>query len=194
MAKKSIVHVEKPNIEEGSKIVRSFMDWLKIPINNSTKGTPDRVAKMYVNELFNGLYTEPPVITTFDDGADGYVCVKDIFFHSLCEHHLLPFFGKCAVVYYSKKEVIGLSKIPRIVKYWSSRPQLQERLTRQIAEDIMKRLKPNGVYVVMSAQHLCMEFRGIQAIGSKTNTALLLGDIDKDEAIRLLEINKFFDK
>lgn len=118
---------------------------------------------------------------------------NSIYVHN-CEHHLLPFFGKCGVVYVVNDSgtIIGLSKIPRIINYFSSKPQLQERLNKEIAEYIMKTLKPIGVYVVMSAVHSCVSIRGVKARGSITNTAVMLGDIDKDEAIRLLEINKFF--
>lgn len=119
----------------------------------------------------------------------------DIFVHN-CSHHLLPFIGKCGVVYHaSNGKVIGISKIPRIVEFWASRPQLQENLTNQIAHDLMnnKILSPKGVYVVMSAEHSCSVIRGVKAVGSKTNTAVILGDIDKKEANNLLSINKFFE-
>lgn len=180
--------MEKPDILTGEKIISELLNWLKIPMTNSTKDTPKRVAKMYVEEIFNGMYTDAPPIKVFD-GDKGYICVTNIKFTSTCEHHLLPFIGKCDIVYFAKNKVIGLSKLARIVRYWSARPQLQERLTAQIAKDIMKRLEPNGVYVVMSAEHSCMTIRGVKAEGAKTVTASLLGDIDKNEAETLLNKN-----
>lgn len=183
----------KPKLADGIAIIEDLMKWLQIPITDSTKDTPRRVAKMYVDELFSGLYNEKPTIKTFQVKDKQYVSITDIYFTSFCEHHLLPFYGKCGVVYFTEGEVIGLSKIPRIVEYWSSRPQLQEQLTNQIAEDLMERLKPLGVYVAMSAEHMCMQIRGIKARGSKTNTAKMLGEIDKQESMRLLQMDKFFD-
>lgn len=176
--------MKQPNICEGERIIADLMQWLRVPKTESTRDTPKRVARMYV-EVFRSLYEPPPKITAFK-AKDGYVAITDIFFHSFCEHHLLPFSGKCGVVYHSKGRVVGLSKIPRIIEYWSSRPNLQENLTMQIAEDIMERLKPNGVYVAMSAEHSCMNIRGVKARGSLTNTAAVLGRIDKEEALRLL--------
>ena len=145
---------------------------------------------MYL-ELFQSLYTVPPAITTFK-GKDGYVAVTDIHFVSMCEHHLLPFIGKCGVVYHSNKKVIGISKIPRVIHYWSSRPNIQEDLTMNIAQDIMNRLRPHGVYVVMVAEHSCSTIRGIKARGSMTNTAAVLGEIDKAEALTLLKMHTNF--
>ena len=185
-----------PEIAEGKKIIANLMEWLGIQITPSTERTPERVAKMYL-EVFKGMYCEPPAITVFkaEESKDTYVCVTDIFFNSFCEHHLLPFSGKCGIVYRVNRagDVIGLSKLPRIVEFFSSKPQLQEKLTFEVANDVMQRLKPKGVYVAMSAEHTCMTIRGIKARGSKTNTSAMLGDIDKEEAIRLLETKKFFE-
>lgn len=181
---------QKPDIEAGAKIISELLAWLNIPIDDSTKDTPRRIAKMYANELFRGLYNDPPEIKTFD-GREGYVGISDIGFVSMCEHHFLPFYGKCAVVYYTKGSVIGLSKIPRIVEFWSARPQLQERLTHQIASDIMQRLKPEGVYVAMSAIHSCMSIRGVKSKDTFTNTAVMMGKIERDEAIELLKTQTY---
>lgn len=183
----------KPKISEGVVIVQNLMDWLGIEETASTKDTPKRVAKMYL-EVFSGLYDKPPKVTVFE-ADEGYVCVTNIFFTSFCEHHLLPFIGQCGVVYHSDgSNVIGLSKIPRIVHYYAKRPQLQERLTNQIAKHIMnhKLLKPKGVYVQMAAEHSCMSIRGIKARDSVTNTAVMLGEIDKVEAEKLLIANTHF--
>jgi GTP cyclohydrolase I len=185
--------MKKPDIKEGQEKIQAVLDWLKIPMTESTEDTAERVAKMYL-EVFSGLYDEPPKIKVFD-AQEGYVCVTDIYFTSFCEHHLLPFSGKCGVVYWSNGEtVIGLSKIPRIVKHFASKPHLQERLTNEIAEHIynLDELNPQGVYVEMTAEHSCMSIRGVKARGSVTNTAVMLGDIDKEEALRLLHANNFY--
>lgn len=181
----------KPNIAKGEKIVSELLEWLRIPITNSTRDTPKRVAKMFVNELCAGMYSKPPKIAKFDSDT-GMVCVTDIAFTSLCEHHLLPVIGKCGIVYLADDKVIGLSKLARIVKHISARPGLQEIMTNQIADAVMKLLKPKGVYIAISAEHLCMTIRGVKAQGSRTNTASYLGEIDRNEAIQLLEVNKFF--
>ncbi len=184
----------KKDIKKGEKIVAELLEWIGVPQTDSTKETPKRVSKMYL-EIFESLHTKPPRIKTFQEGDPySYVCISNNHFFSSCEHHLLPFFGRCGVVYVVNDSgtIIGLSKIPRIINYFSKKPQLQERLNKEIAEYIMKVLKPIGVYVVMSAVHSCVSIRGIKARGSITNTAVMLGDIDKDEAIRLLQIDKFF--
>jgi GTP cyclohydrolase I len=183
--------MKKPNIAEGEKIIGDLLAWLQLPVDGHTKDTPKRVAKMYL-ELFSGLYKNPPKITTFE-GKDGYVAVSNINFTSYCAHHLLPFFGKVGVVYHcSNRTIVGLSKIARIIGYHSAKPQVQENLTADIAEDIMKRLQPKGIFVVCSAEHLCMTIRGVKSIGSVTTTSCMLGDIDKAEALNLLQSNKQF--
>jgi GTP cyclohydrolase I len=187
--------MKKPNIDEGTKLIQGVLDWLQIPMTESTEETAKRVAKMYL-EVFSGMYVEPPKVTTFE-AKEGYVCVTDIYFTSFCEHHLLPFYGKCGVVYWSNGErVIGLSKIPRLVQHFASKPQLQERLTYEIAKGVFnaEKLKPNGVYVEVSAEHSCMAIRGVKARGSVTNTAAIIGRIDKEEAQRLLATKNSFTK
>ena len=187
---------DKPDLKKGEEIIKNLLEWLGLDTNSdSLKMTPKRVAQYFLDS-FNGLYNEKPKITTFDlyEKPD-YVSVTNIPIVSWCEHHLLPFVGKCGIVYYTKnKKIIGLSKLVRIVKYYASRPQTQENLTVQIANEIMNmsELKVEGVYVIISAQHTCMTIRGINAIGSYTNTASIRGNIDKNEAIHLLSINNFF--
>ncbi|MEE8424393.1 MAG: GTP cyclohydrolase I FolE, partial [Elusimicrobiota bacterium] len=112
------------------------------------------------------------------------VIVKDINFYSLCEHHLLPFFGKATVAYIPKKKIVGLSKIPKIVNVFARRLQVQERMTRQIAETLVCRLKPLGVGVILEARHLCMEMRGAQSQDSPTITSTMLGCFQKDSRTR----------
>jgi GTP cyclohydrolase IA len=139
--------------------------------------TPERVAKMFkfltkgysqdIDEVLNGAL--------FPIKYDEMVIVKDIDFFSLCEHHLVPFFGKCHIAYLPDKEVIGLSKLPRIVEVFSRRLQVQERLTQQIAETIQEKIKPQGVAVVMEAQHLCMMMRGVEKQNATAITSAMLG-------------------
>ena len=120
----------------------------------------------------------------FDEDYDEMVIVKDIEFYSLCEHHILPFWGKCHVGYLPNKRIIGLSKIPRIVDMFSRRLQVQERLTRQIAETLEKAIDPTGVGVVIEAQHMCMMARGVQKQASKMTTNTMLGTFREDSSSR----------
>jgi GTP cyclohydrolase IA len=139
------------------------------------RDTPSRVASMYVDELFSGLSN--PITqryTTFEaeDGMDQMVAVHHIPFTSLCEHHLLPFTGEVHVGYIPKGTIIGLSKIPRLIKHYASRPQVQERLTVEVANALDELLLPQGVIVVVEARHLCMEVWGVQSPGRTTTSAV----------------------
>jgi len=147
------------------------------PGREGLRGTPQRIAQTLqfltsgnrapVDDILNGaLY---PV------SYDEMVIVKDIELFSLCEHHLLPFFGKCHVAYIPDRKVIGLSKIPRLVDHFSRRLQIQERLTTQIAETLMKKIRPQGVGVVIEARHLCMMMRGVEKQHSQAVTSAMLG-------------------
>lgn len=140
--------------------------------------TPARVARAY-EEMFAGLYTNPDEVlsTTFDEGHDELVLVKDIPMYSTCEHHLVPFHGVAHVGYIpgSSGRVTGLSKLARVVDLYAKRPQVQERLTGQVADALMRRLDPRGVIVVLEAEHLCMAMRGIRKPGSTTTTSAVRG-------------------
>ncbi len=159
--------------------------------------TPKRVANMY-EEIFAGLHDDPKRhLKLFDEGNnDEMVVVRDIPMYSMCEHHLLPFIGKAHIAYIpSDGRVIGLSKLARIVDSFSKKPQLQERLTSQIADFLDKELSPQGVAVVIEAEHLCMTMRGARAAGAKTQTSALRGSMRKDaktraEAMSLLRGNE----
>ena len=136
-----------------------------------TKGYHEDLEKVLNGALFSVPYDE-------------MVIVKDIQLYSLCEHHLLPFFGKCHVGYLPSNKVIGLSKIPRIVEVFSRRPQVQERLTQQIAETIQEAINPRGVAVVMEAQHLCMMMRGVEKQTTGMITSSMLGHFREDSRSR----------
>ena len=157
------------------------------PSREGLKGTPERVSKLY-KELTSG-YQEDPIdvindaIYTID--YDEMVIIKDIEFYSLCEHHILPFFGKCHVAYIPKDKVIGLSKIPRIVEVYARRLQVQERMTVQIANFLNETLNPKGVAVVVNGFHLCMAMRGIMKADANMLTSSMLGSFRKDERTRL---------
>ncbi len=140
--------------------------------------TPRRVAKAY-QELVSGYTTDPVGLVNnavFDIEYDDMVIVSDIEYYSLCEHHLLPFIGYAHVAYLPNRKVIGLSKIPRIVDMFSRRLQVQERLTRQIAEFLVEVLDPKGVAVVMTAQHMCSTIRGVMKHDANMTTSAMLGD------------------
>ncbi len=148
--------------------------------------TQQRVAKS-LRELTNGHQVDVDKLINdalFEVSYNEMVLVRDIDFYSLCEHHLLPFFGKCHVAYIPDGKVIGLSKIPRLVEAFSRRLQVQERLTSQIAEVILKKIKPLGVAVVMEARHLCMEMRGAQSKNSPTVTSAMVGVFRSDARTR----------
>ena len=148
--------------------------------------TPERVAKS-MDFLTNGYSLNPSEILTkamFKEEYSQMVLVKDIELYSLCEHHMLPFFGKAHVAYIPNGHIVGLSKIPRIVDVFSRRLQVQERLTDQIKDCIQDTLNPKGVAVVIEAQHLCMQMRGVQKQHSSTTTSAFSGLFLKDEKTR----------
>ena len=147
--------------------------------------TPARVARMY-EEIFSGLDDNPEKhLKLFDEGSEEMVVVRDIPLYSMCEHHLLPFIGKAHIAYISDDgKVIGLSKLARIVNSFARRPQLQERLTSQIADFLDENLSTKGVAVVIEAEHFCMTMRGARAAGSKTQTSALRGIMRSDARTR----------
>ncbi|MEJ7751860.1 MAG: GTP cyclohydrolase I FolE, partial [Candidatus Limnocylindrales bacterium] len=147
------------------------------PDREGLRGTPDRVHRMYT-ELTAGYHVDPERLVNgaiFDIDHSEMVVVREIPFHSLCEHHLLPFFGTAAVAYIPEGRVIGLSKIPRIVEMYARRLQVQERLTQQVADFLMERLAPKGVAVVLEASHLCAVMRGVRKPGTIMTTSAVLG-------------------
>ncbi|MDR3272584.1 MAG: GTP cyclohydrolase I FolE [Flavobacteriaceae bacterium] len=168
--------------EKQEAIQRHFAEIMQVlgldMTDDSLKDTPHRVAKMYVNEIFGGLLPEnKPQISTFKNSYKyrQMLIEKDITIYSTCEHHFLPIIGKAHVAYISNGKVIGLSKINRIVNYYARRPQVQERLTRQIVEAIKEALDTKDVACVIDARHLCVNSRGIKDYNSSTVTAELSG-------------------
>lgn len=148
------------------------------PRREGLQGTPQRIAEMYA-EIFSGLYMDARAELTvgFEVGHREMVVLKDIPFYSMCEHHLLPFYGVVHVGYIPNKEgrVVGVSKLARVVEVFAKRPQLQERMTSQIADAILEALQPDGVAVVVQAEHLCMTMRGIKKPGSNVLTSATRG-------------------
>ena len=157
------------------------------PEREGLLATPKRVARAY-GELLEGYRTDPIKLVnnaTFTANYDDMVIVRDIEFYSLCEHHMLPFIGRAHVAYMPKGQVIGLSKIPRIVDMFSRRLQIQERMTRQIADFLNTLLEPRGVAVVVEAVHLCGMIRGVRKHDSRMTTSSMLGAFRNNEATRM---------
>lgn len=156
--------------------------------------TPSRVARMY-QELLSGTSKNPEneITVTYGEQYDEIIAVRDIPFYSICEHHLLPFHGKAHVAYLPKGgRITGLSKLLRVIEVLSKRLQLQERLTRQIAETLMEALQPRGVIIIVEAEHLCMSMRGVKKPGATTVTSAVEGvfranEATREEALRLLK-------
>ena len=156
------------------------------PKREGLKDTPDRMERMF-HEITSGYKVNPKEVVNeaiFHIKYDEMVVVKDIEFYSLCEHHMLPFFGKCNIAYIPNGKVVGLSKIPRIVEVFSRRLQVQERMTVQIADFLKKELDPLGVAVVVEAHHLCMAMRGVKKSEANMLTSSMRGVFKKDERTR----------
>lgn len=183
--------MDKPRIEAAVREILIAIG--EDPDREGLVETPNRVARMY-EEIFAGLNEEPEKhLKLFNEqGNDEMVVVRDIPLYSMCEHHLIPFIGKAHIAYIPQNgKVIGLSKLARIVNCFARRPQLQERLTTQIADFLFDNLQPQGVAVVVEAEHLCMTMRGARASGSQTRTSAMRGIMRSDartraEAIALL--------
>lgn len=179
-----ITEENKKKIEEAVKVI---LEAVGEDVNRAGLiETPQRVARMY-EEMFAGLDADPHQhLKLFEEVSnDEMVIVKDIPFSSMCEHHLLPFMGKAHIAYIpSNNKIIGLSKFARIVDNFAKRPQVQERLTSDIADFLEENLEPKGVAVILEAEHTCMSIRGAKASGSKTQTSALRGCMKKDARTR----------
>ncbi|OZM57269.1 GTP cyclohydrolase I FolE [Lottiidibacillus patelloidae] len=176
--------VNKEQIEQAVRLILEAIG--EDPNREGLLDTPKRVAKMYT-EVFQGLNEDPKehFATIFSEDHEELVLVKDIPFYSMCEHHLVPFFGKAHVAYIPKNgKVTGLSKLARAVEAVAKRPQLQERITSTIANSIVETLEPHGVMVVVEAEHMCMTMRGVKKPGSKTITSAVRGILMDDAPAR----------
>jgi len=173
--------------EKIAKLFSQIMEVMGLDLtDDSLKGTPKRVAKMYIEEIFSGLNPEnKPKIALFDNKYkyNQMLVEKNIQFYSNCEHHFVPIFGKVHVAYISSGKVIGLSKINRIVQYFANRPQVQERLTNQIALELASILETDDIAVIIDAKHLCVASRGIKDNSSATVTSYYGGVFNKPEKI-----------
>jgi GTP cyclohydrolase I len=177
----------RPTREEAEAAVRTLIAWAgDDPTREGLLETPARVARMYA-EVFEGLDQDAhePLSTTFDIDHQELVLVRDIAFHSMCEHHLLPFHGTAHVGYIPGGGVVtGLSKLARLVNVYAHRPQVQERLTFQIADALMDELGAGGAIVVIEAEHMCMSMRGVRAAGARTVTSAVRGMLRENASTR----------
>jgi len=175
---------EEEKIEKIQYHFTQIMETLGLDLtDDSLKGTPNRVAKMYVKEIFNGLDpANKPSVALFNNSYkyNQMLVEKDITFYSNCEHHFVPIFGKAHVAYISSGKVIGLSKLNRVVQYFAKRPQVQERLTVQIAKEFQKILGTEDVAVIIDARHLCVSSRGVQDNNSATVTSFYGGKFGEE--------------
>lgn len=190
MAKRDSIPVDIPEFDQvrAEAAVRELL--LAVGENPDRQGlqdTPSRVARAY-REMFAGLYTDPDTVldTTFDEDHDELVLVTKIPMYSTCEHHLVAFHGMAHIGYIPGKDgrVTGLSKLARVIDLYAKRPQVQERLTAQIADAVVRKLDPRGVIVVIEAEHLCMAMRGVRKAGSITVTSAVRGQFKTDAASR----------
>ncbi len=183
-AKKAGDEVELARIE--SHVREILADLGEDPQREGLRATPHRVAKS-LRDLTSGYRVDVDAMINnalFTESYDEMVIVRDIAFYSMCEHHMLPFFGRAHVAYLPEKKIIGLSKIPKLVEIFSRRLQVQERLTLQVASTLMDKLKPKGVGVILEARHLCMEMRGAESQHSPTTTSCMLGIFQSDARTR----------
>jgi GTP cyclohydrolase IA len=179
-----------PEVDRGriEKAVREILEAIgEDPDREGLQRTPERVAAMY-EEVFAGLRQAPEehLSVTFAADHDEMIMVKDIALYSMCEHHLVPFVGRAHIAYIPNEEgrITGLSKLVRLVEAYARRPQVQEQLTSQIADELVERLKPRGALVVIEAEHLCMSMRGVQKPGTTTVTSAVRGLFRDSQATR----------
>ena len=186
------VAVDRNKIEEGVRMILEGVG--EDPNREGLLKTPSRVSKMY-EEIFAGMNQDPADLfeVMFNEGHREMVIVKDIPIYSMCEHHLLPFYGVAHVAYVPGPEgkICGISKLARLVDVYARRPQVQERLTSQVADTMVEHLSPSGVLVVIEAEHMCMTMRGVKKAGSKTTTSAVRGlfersPVTRDEAMSLI--------
>lgn len=185
--------VDQPRIERAVREILAAIG--EDPERNGLLETPARVARMYA-ELFSGLHANPArhLKKTFEETYDELVLIRDISFNSMCEHHLLPFIGTAHVGYIPRGSVVGISKLARIVEEISHRPQVQERMTEQVADLLVSELDPKGVIVVIEAEHSCMTIRGIRKPGALTVTSAVRGLFKKNDSSRAEAMSLIYGK
>lgn len=185
---RSVVPMERDNAKDPLEdLVRGWLEEIgEDPDREGLVRTPKRVAKAwrFLNDGHEQNLETVLNDAIFDEDIDEMVMLNDISFFSMCEHHMLPFWGRAHVAYIPNGKVVGLSKIPRIVDMFSRRLQLQERLTQQIAEALQEAVQPRGVAVVTEAQHMCMMMRGVQKVGVDTRASAMLGEFRDNHATR----------
>ena len=184
---------DSEKIREGVKLILEGVG--ENPLREGLLNTPDRVARMY-SEIFEGLREDSSNVlnTVFEEDYDEIVLLKDIPFVSLCEHHLMSFTGKAHVAYLPSGKIVGLSKLARAVDHFAKRPQVQERLTAQIADLISTALEPKGVTVVLEASHTCMTMRGVKKPGGVMTTSAMRGLMRENQATRNEVLNLIYGK
>ncbi len=185
--------MDTAKIEQGVRLILEGIG--EDPDREGLEKTPLRVAKMY-EEIFSGMTEDPSqhFEVTFDEHHEEMVLVRDIPFYSMCEHHLVPFFGMAHVAYIPavNGRICGLSKLARLVDAFARRPQVQERLTSQIADTLIEHLEPQGVIVVLEAEHMCMSMRGTKKPGAKTTTSAVRGLFERSQATRSEALSLIF--
>ena len=172
--------------EKVKQAVRLFLEGIgEDPGREGLAETPERIARM-CEEIYGGLEetAETHLRKTFQSQEQGMVLEKDIVFYSICEHHLLPFFGRVHIAYIPDGRVAGLSKLARTVEVYAKRPQIQEQLTGQIADALMRELRPKGVMVMVEAEHMCMTMRGVKKPGTQTVTLVTRGVFEQEERLQ----------
>ncbi len=185
--------MDREKIEQGVRLILEGVG--EDPAREGLLKTPERVAKMY-EEIFAGLTEDPAkhFETTFDEHHQEMILVRDIPFYSMCEHHLAPFFGHAHIAYIPAADgrICGLSKLARLVDVYAKRPQVQERLTSQIADTLIEQLAPQGAIVILEAEHMCMSMRGVKKPGSKTTTSAVRGTFARKQATRAEALSLIF--
>ncbi len=182
-------------IEQGVRLILEGVG--EDPEREGLLDTPARVARMY-EEVFSGLEADPASCfeVTFDEGHREMILVRDIPFYSMCEHHLVPFFGLAHIAYIPSinGRICGLSKLARLLDVYARRPQVQERLTSQVADTIVEYLEPQGAIVVLEAEHMCMSMRGVKKPGTKTTTSAVRGSFQRSSVTRSEALSLMFSK
>ncbi|HBA50598.1 MAG TPA: GTP cyclohydrolase I FolE [Lachnospiraceae bacterium] len=175
--------IDQEKIKEAVKLLLEGIG--EEPEREGLKDTPDRVARMY-GEIFAGMEADVsvPLAKVFSVESSEMVLERDIPFYSMCEHHLMPFYGKAHIAYIPEGKVVGLSKLARTVEIYAARLQIQERMTGQIADALMKHLAPGGVMVVLEAEHMCMTMRGVKKPGSRTVSIAVRGAFEENPMLQ----------